>query len=507
MVESEQLKELTSFIIQKGFVWGPSPEIYGGMAGFYTYGPLGKLLKNNVEEAIRKTFQRHEFFEIECPTVMPKEVWEASGHLKEFRDPLIQCSKCISNFRVDNLIEEHFPDVNTSHMDEKQLLDFILERNMRCPNCKSHLVPEIKSHSLMMKTIIGVDTEAYNRPETATTSYLPFMRCVDFFRDKLPFGVFQIGKAYRNEISPRQHMLRMREFTQAEGQIFLFDTQKNEFENFEQNKNKKLPLWSSEMQKKNKKSQMVSLAVAFKNKLLKNKAYIWTLLLTYELFLEMGLPAERIRFRQHHETEKAFYVEDAWDLEVNLNSFGWTEMCGVHDRTDYDLKQHAAKSKKELFARDEKNVKKTPHVLEIAFGTDRPTFALLDIFYEKKQAAEGKTKFKIPPKLAPINLGVFPLVNKDKIPELAKKIYNSLIDDFVCVYDKSGAVGRRYLRQDENGTPFCATVDYDSLKDNSVTIRFRDTEQQIRVKIDEIANVINRALKGEEFGKLGKLVK
>jgi glycyl-tRNA synthetase len=348
----------------------------------------------------------------------------------------------------------------------------------------------------MMQTTLGVDTEAYNRPETATTTYLPFPRFLEFFRDKIPFGVFQIGKAYRNEISPRQHLLRCREFTQAEGQIFLFSEQKNGFDKYEDVKDVKMPFWTEQMQKEKKDPKMISCAEALKKKYVKTEAYVWTVHLAYELFLNMGIPAERIRLRQHHEDEKAFYADDAWDLEVQLNSFGWYECCGVHDRTSYDLTQHAKFSGKELVARNEKNEKVVPHVLEIAFGTDRPTFALLDIFYDKKSIEEGKTTLKIPYHLAPINVAVLPLMKKDPLVKLAKEIHEDLVKEFTSVIDVSGAIGKRYLRNNEMGTPFCVTIDFDSLDNKDVTIRDRDTEEQKRVKISELKDVLRNLLNG-----------
>ena len=501
MAEKEELKQLLTFMANKGFVWGPSPEIYGGTAGFYTYAPLGKLLKNNVEQAIRKVFQKNEMFEVECPTVLPKIVWEASGHLGGFTDPMIKCTKCKSSHRLDKLIENVNPDLVVGVTDENKLIEIVEKNNIKCPNCKGELDNTVIKHNLMMQTTIGVDQEAYNRPETATTTYLPFLRFVDFFREKLPFGVFQIGKAYRNEISPRQHLMRCREFTQAEGQIFIFPEQKDTFEKYEDIKDVKMPFWTESMQKDKKEPQMMSGAAALNNKFVKTKAYMWTLHLAYELFIQMGIPVERIRLRQHHEDEKAFYADDAWDIEVNLNSFGWYECCGIHDRTDYDLKQHAKFSGKELVARNEKNEKAVPHVLEIAFGTDRPTFALLDIFYDKKNIDEGKTTFKIPYKLAPVNVAVLPLMKKEPLVRLSREIHSKLVNEFVSVIDISGAIGKRYLRNNEIGTPYCITVDYDSLEKQDVTIRDRDTEEQKRVDIADLKHTLRKLIDGDMLFK------
>lgn len=496
-------KELISFMQQKGYIWGPSPEIYGGIAGFYTYAPLGKLLKNNIEQVIRCVFQKNDFWEVECPTVLPKIVWEASGHLSGFNDPIIRCSKCESSFRADTLVEEKFPDVNAGKMSDDELAQFMKKHEMKCPSCAGKLTYKIKRHSLMMKTIVGLDQEAYNRPETATTSYLPFIRYVDFFRKKLPFGIFQIGKAYRNEISPRQHLLRCREFTQAESQLFIFDAEKKKFAGFKAYSRKKYPLWTYKAQDKGKAIENVSLADAIKKKYLKNKAYAWSLAVAYEIFLSFGIPSDKMRLRQHTLNERAFYADDAWDLEIELNSFGWTECCGIHDRTNYDLGQHSKFSKKELKALDLKNKKHIPHVLEIAFGTDRPVFALLDLFYEKKEKEKGKTIFKVPYHMAPIKAGVFPLLNKNGMPELAKKVFDDLSKEFLCVYDKAGAIGRRYLRAAEQGIPYCITIDFDSLKKKDCTIRDRNTERQKRVKLSKLKEVLRQLLSGElKFSKL-----
>jgi len=488
------MNKLVAFTQERGFVWGPSPELYGGLAGFYDYGPLGKLLKNNVENKLRNVFALYDFWEVECPTIMPAPVWKASGHLGHFTDPLITCSKCNANFRVDKLIEEQFPD---THVAPEDYLQFFNEKNITCPTCKGAFVQEIKQHNLMMRTTIGLDIEAYNRPETATTTYLPFNRYFDYFRKKVPFGVYQIGKAYRNEISPRQFTLRMREFTQAEAQLFIFGDQKREFEQFERIKNRQLPFWPSNHQQKEEKPELITVEEALNKKFLKNKAYAFTLALAAELFLSIGIPVERMRLRQHHDDEKAFYADDAWDIEVKLNSFGWTEMCGVHDRTDYDLKQHGAAAKKELTVSDETHKKEVPHILEIAFGPDRMVFAILDLAYNPKDEAEGKTTLHVPNFLAPIQVQIFPLVKKDGMPEKARAIFEELVGEFTCSYDESGSVGRRYLRAAQQGTPYCVTVDGQTTEDDTVTLRDRDTEKQVRIHSRELATTLHSLLKGK----------
>ncbi len=486
-MESKALRALGAWMAQKGFVWGPEPELYGGVAGFYTYGPLGALLKRRVEDVIRRRFLREGFFEVECPTILPRKVWEASGHLAGFADVMARCGKCSAVFRVDNLLAEAFPDADIVPNEYEEYLS-----KTKCPACGAPLEARTSKHSLMLKVTVGLDTEAYARPETATATYLPFLRYAEFFRGKLPFGVFQIGKAYRNEISPRQHLLRMREFTQAEAQFFVHPDRKDAVE---VEAKALLPLWTWDAQCQHKPVKDMAVGEALAAKLLSSPAYAWALALAHALFLEMGIPKDRLRLRQHGPDEKAFYARDAWDLEIKLKTFGWTEVCGIHDRTNYDLSQHAKMAGKPL-EMDEEGTKVQPHVLEIAFGVDRPVFALLDLFYEKLSEEEGKTTFRVPPALAPIPVAVFPLFKKEGMPELANKIHADLARYMVARYDEAGSIGKRYLRAAEEGTPYCVTVDYDSLKDKTVTLRDRDSEKQKRVKIGKLPDTVRGLLDG-----------
>jgi glycyl-tRNA synthetase len=243
--------DLAKYLAEKDFIYGPEPELYSPVSGFYSYGLIGKAMKNNVENQIRQVFIKNNFFEVEYPIVSPEIVWKASGHADGFNDPVIICSKCKGSFRADKLIEEQ-TGISADSMQDAKLIETIKEHEITCPNCKGRFNLEIERQSLMMKTTIGTNIMAYNRPETATTTYLPFKRYAQFFRNKLPFTVFQIGKAFRNEISPRQHLLRQREFTQAEAQIFLTKEQKNNFSAFEENKNETLALWTEKLQKEEK---------------------------------------------------------------------------------------------------------------------------------------------------------------------------------------------------------------------------------------------------------------
>ena len=447
--ETKEEKDFLSFIQESGLIWGPSPEIYGGLAGFYTYGPLGKLLKNKIENSVRKIFTLYEFKEIEEPTVLPDIVWRASGHLETFNDRTIKCEKCNSTFRADKLIEES-QDVSADSYSDKKILELIKEKNIKCPSCKGNFENKIEKQSLMMKTKVA-GQDASLRPETATSTYLPFQRLYNYARKKLPFGVFQIGKAYRNEISPRQHVLRMREFTQAEAQLFLSPEQKNSWPHFSQIKKETLPLWPYQEQEKNpshnlqkqlnpqKQIKEITIEKAIQNKIIKTQAYAWCLFIAYLQFINFGIPREKIRLRQHHPDERAFYAEDAWDIEIKLNNYSWIEMCGIHDRTDYDLKQHSKFSNIKLEAQKENSSEKfTPHILEIAFGIDRPLYALIDLFYNKKSAEQGKTSFELPYHMAPIDISVFPLMKKPELIKLAKDVQEILEQDFVVEYDDSG---------------------------------------------------------------------
>lgn len=473
---------------RRGFIWGPSPNIYhGGVSGFYDWGPLGKLLKNKVESIIRKTFSFYNFWEVECPTIMPRIVWEASGHYENFTDPIIKCLKCNAIYRADNLIKELFPKEKTAGLNEKELTKIIEKKKIKCPKCES-VLSDVQSYNLMMKTSVG-NQEAFLRPETATTTYLLYPEYYRFFRTKLPFGVFQIGKAYRNEISPRQHVLRTREFTQAEAQLFILPEQENNFENFKEVENEELPLMPF-----NKPQKSMSLKQAISNKIIKKQAYGFCLYIAYQIAKQL-FEEKQIRLRQHNPKEMSHYADDAWDLEIKTERFGWFEICGIHDRTDYDLKRHAE------FARIK--LEKPANILEIAFGLERPTYCLLENAFREDKI---RSWLHFPLNLAPIDIAVFPLVKKDKLPEKAKQVFAQVEKEFIAMYDE-GFIGKLYRRMDEIGTSLCCTIDHQTLKDNTVTLREISTMQQIRVKIEDLNDIIKKILNKElEFKKAGKLI-
>ena len=453
---------------RRGFVWGPSPNIYtGGLSGFYDWGPLGKLLKNKVENVIRKGFSAFEFWEVECPTIMPKEVWQASGHLTNFVDYITKCKKCNSSYRVDHLID------GLEEKDPEKIKKIITHKNIKCPSCKGELGNVVPTN-LMMKTVVGLDQEVFLRPETATTTYLLFPELYRFFRTKIPFGVFQIGKAYRNEISPRQGVFRTREFTQAEAQLFIMKEQETQFSQFKEHSQKLLPL----LKYGSEKIEKVKLGETIKKNFMKKEAYSFMVYVAYQLVENMGFDKSKIRIRQHNPAELAFYADDAWDIEVLTERYGWFEICGIHDRTDYDLKQHATFSKTRMDVQNQ-----SPNILEIAFGLERTTYVLLE-----NSLIEDKERdwIHFQQGMAPIDVAIFPLMSKDGLDKLAKDIFNDLKSHLTCEFDDAGNIGKMYRRQDEIGTPWCVTVDYKSIEDKTVTIRDRDSLKQERVEIDEL---------------------
>ena len=480
--------DIHSYMKKNGFIWGPEPEIYDGVAGFYTYGPNGKKLKNKVEDILRKNFTKNSIHEVETPIIAPEIVWKASGHLGKFTDPLIKDIKG-GVHRVDKLIEDFLiknndsPDnYNLGSMNNKEFLKFIIDKKIKSPN-GLELKKEIINHDLMMETKVSVDRRAFNRPETATMTYLPFKSYYEFYRKKLPFGVFQIGKAFRNEISPRNSVLRGREFTQAEAQIFYSEDQKKEIELNKDILKSEIPLWSHKDQSERKLKKNISIESCLKKGIFKSRAFAKAMYLANKIISEFGFPIERIRFRQHNPNEMAFYAEDAWDLEIKTNSQSWIEVAGIHDRKDYDLSQHQKMSNKNLEAEGS-----IPHIMELAFGTDRLVYSILDIFMnQEKVNNDNRIVLKLPPSIQLNKFAVFPLQKKDGLLEKAQEIHTILNEKYGNVMmDISGSIGKRYRRQDEIGTKNCITIDYDTLKDNTVTIRDRDTMVQKRIKIKDL---------------------
>lgn len=466
----------------------PSFEIYGGCRGFYDYGPLGALLKRNLEELLREHYVIEEgCFEVSCPTVTPEDPWVASGHVKSFSDVIAECQKCGEPYRVDHLIAEKL-DMQTDGLGLADMEKLVAENKIVCPKCHGAL-GELYDYNLMFKTYIGpgrLKVTGYLRPETAQTTYMPFKRLYSIGREKLPLGVLQIGRSFRNEISPRQGMIRLREFTQAEIQFFV-DPQDKNAERFGEVKDLKARIWSKGMQDKGEKAKEMTVEEALKEGIIKLQMIAYCLARAWMLFERMGIDAKKLQMRQHKDDERAFYSSDTWDIEFLSEDYGRVEMVGISDRTDYDLSAHQNLSKESMEVNKEGR-KFVPHVVEVAYGIDRPFYCVLESCFREEKGEKARTFFKFPKEVAPYRAAVFPLVNKDGVEEKAREVFEGLREKGIYVlWDKSGSIGRRYARADEVGIPFCITIDYDTLKDDTVTIRDRDTMKQRRVKIAELA--------------------
>ena len=479
------IKKIDEIAKRRGFFW-PSFEIYNGLSGFYDYGPVGTLLKIHIEDMIRKAYVIEEgFLSIEAPTLSPIEVWIASGHVKSFGDIIAECSKCNELYRADHLIEELL-HLKTDGMKMKDLQTLIEKNKLKCPKCHGEF-KKLYEYNLMFKTTIGpgkTKVEGALRPETAQTSYLPFTRLFELARKKIPFGVIQIGRSYRNEISPRKGIIRLREFSQAEAQYFLDPDKKNQNEKFSKIETEKLRISSKDGEKEIYAKELAEHT---------NKNIVYFIVKSIKLFESMGINRNKLVCRQHSEKERAFYSKDTWDIEFLSDIYGRIELVGVSDRGDYDLTRHSELSKINMSV--PLNGKKIiPNVIEVAYGIDRPLWCILESSIDEK---DKRVFFKFNPRIAPYTVAVFPLVKKDRLPEKAKKIVDMLKNEGLYVmYDETGSIGRMYYRQDEIGTPYCITVDYESIENNDVTIRDRDTQKQMRIKINEIANTIHKLVNG-----------
>lgn len=480
MAVSEKVVELAK---RRGFFF-VSSEIYGGVAGLYDYGAMGTILKRKLENEWKKYFLGLDsnFFEIETSNIMPEKVFEASGHLSNFVDPVAKCKKCGTFHRADHIIEE-FLHENFEGKSVEELTQIIQKHNIRCSRCKGEL-GDVSVLNMMFPVDIGAgkETHGYLRPETAQGAYVNFSRHFNILRMKLPLGLAIVGKAYRNEISPRQLLLRQREFTQAELQIFFDPAKIDEHPEWKTVSKYRLSILSGK-----KAIEMTCDEAAKKLKL--PKFYAYHLAKVQQFFLEvLKIPKSKFRLRQLSDEEKAFYNKIHFDVEVELEETGFKEVGGVHYRTDHDLSGHQKVSgqSQEIFF---DNKRFLPHVLELSFGVDRIFYALLELNYAEEK---DRIILKLPPSLSPFTVAVFPLVNKDKLPEKAEKIYEDLRLHFPTVYDDTGSIGKRYYRQDEIGTTVCVTVDYDTMKDETVTIRMRDTTKQSRAKVSKLVEEIRK---------------
>ena len=447
---AKSMEELVNYCKQYGYIFQGS-EIYGGLANSWDYGSLGVELKNNVRKAWWKKFiQENEYnFGLDAAIIMNPEVWVASGHVASFADPLIDCKACKARHRADKLIEEFTKGEETGDGWENEKLEkFIKDNNIECPKCGNHDFTPIRKFNLLFETHMGVteDTKStvYLRGETAQGIFVNFNNVQRTMRAKLPFGIGQTGKAFRNEITPGNFTFRTREFEQMELEFFCKPGTDLEWHKY----------W---------------------------KEYCINFL------DELGLSKENLRYRDHKPEELAFYSKATTDIEY-MFPMGWGELWGIADRTDYDLGVHQEHSKTDMRYFDpDTNEKYLPYVIEPSVGLDRLTLALINESYKNEELEDGTTRevFKIHPFLAPIKVTVLPLVKKIH-GEKAQEIYRDLAKNFMVSYDESGNIGKRYRRADAIGTPFCLTVDDETLNNGTVTLRNRDTMEQVTLKLDEV---------------------
>ncbi|MAG60719.1 glycine--tRNA ligase [archaeon] len=483
-------EEFATFLKKKGFIY-PSSAIYGGLAGLYDYGHLGTKVKRNFENLWRDYFLslNSNFYEIETSNIAAKGVFKASGHLENFTDP-VAISEAGHFERADHLLEKNL-NQRFEGLSSQEMMDLINKHNIKCPKTGTKIV-EVKTVNMMFPITLGVgkSNTAYLRPETAQSPFINFKTQFEIQRKKLPMGLAIIGRAYRNEISPRNLTLRQREFTQAELQIFFNPEKITSHDNWDQIEHYELNLLLT----KDRTSNQVKPRTA--KELVEQglpKFYVYHLAIIQQFYLNtLKIPKEKFRLYQLDDKEKAFYNKYHFDLEADLTGHGWTEMGGLHYRTDHDLKGHQEVSKEKMEVMDESTQSKClPHVLELSFGVDRNVYMLLDLAYNN-ESERGNIVLNLQNQITPFLAAVFPLVkNKEPIVNKANEVLNILKKEKISVfYDQASSIGRRYARADEVGIKWGITIDFESLEDNCVTVRNRDTTEQKRISINELLNFL-----------------
>ncbi|MDQ3806725.1 MAG: glycine--tRNA ligase [Thermoproteota archaeon] len=481
--------EVMKLALERGFYF-PSCEIYSDApAGFWEYGPTGVNMKNKFVELWRRELVRRDgMLEIDGCQIMSKSVFVASGHISNFTDPVVKCTKCGSSFRADRFIIEKTGENVPERMAEEEIKAIMEKHNLRCPNCDGEF-GQVSKFNMMFPIGIGpAGEQAYLRPETCQTIFVDFARVFKTMRGRLPLAIAQVGKSFRNEIAPRQSLLRLREFYQAEIEVFCNPNRLDEMPKFEEVKNTILRLSDGSS------ITEVSAEEAIRKGLTPNKLVTYYLALLIEFYDKTGIDVKRSRFRNLSVNEKAFYASVAYDFEVET-SMGWLELVACNYRSDYDLKGHAITSKQNLEVLDSATQSKVlPHVFELSMGIDRSIYAILEHCYYKDKQHDDRVALRLKPYLAPILVGILPLMTKDGLDQKARQIYSELKYDFDTFYDESGSIGRRYRRLEEIGTPFAVTVDKITMQDDTVTIRYRDTMQQERINISDLHKYLHRAL-------------
>jgi len=452
----KSMEKIVNLCKNRGFIY-PGSETYGGLANTWDYGPLGSRLKNTIKDAWRKKFiqERYNSYEVDAAILMHPKVWEASGHVASFYDPKIDCKNCKTRLRADNFITEvSNGEVSGDALSYEEMDEYIEKNNIKCPVCGKNDFTKIRKFSQMFETYRGSveDNKSiiYLRPENAQGEYVNYLNVLRTTRTKLPFSIGQIGKAFRNEITPGNFTFRIIEFEQMEFQTFC------------------------------KKGMDSELYTHFKE-------------YAKEFFTELGIKEEHLRYHNHEKL--AHYAKEACDIEYEF-PFGWGEINGTHNRTDYDLGRHQEYSGKNMeYLEDETRERFIPYIIESTVGLDRAILAVLCEAYDEEELAENdvRTVLHLKPSLAPYKVAILPLTKK--LSAKAYEVYKQLSKSFMCDYDEAGSIGKRYRREDEIGTPYCVTVDFDTLENDTVTIRDRDSMEQIRMPIDEIANWVEGKIK------------
>jgi glycyl-tRNA synthetase len=476
--------------LEKGFYF-PSCEIYADApAGFWEYGSRGVSIKNKFIDLWRRELVRRDgMMEIDGSQIMSKSVFVASGHIGNFTDPIIKCKKCNSTFRADRYISEKTGENVPERSLDDEISQLIEKYQLKCQNCEGDF-GDVARFNMMFRVGIGpAAEEAYLRPETCQTIFVDFARVFKTMRGKLPLGIAQIGKSFRNEIAPRQSLLRLREFYQAEIEVFCNPSKLDDLPRFEQVKNTVLNIHDER-----ETVTQVKAGEAVQEGILPNKLVAYYLCLLTEFYSKTGIDMKRTRFRRLSDMEKAFYASIAFDFEVET-SIGWLELVACNYRSDYDLRGHSATSKQNLEVIDPLDQSKVlPHIFELSMGIDRSLYTILEHSYFQDLEHDNRIVLKLKPYLAPVSVGVLPLMNKDGLAEKAEGIYADLKLDFDTFLDVSGSIGRRYRRLEEIGTPFAVTIDKITMQDDTVTIRDRDSMQQKRIPVSELSDFFHSAL-------------
>jgi len=472
--------------LERGFYF-PSCEVYAdAQAGFWEYGPSGVSLKNKFLELWRRELIRRDgMLEIDGSQIMSKSVFEASGHLGNFADPIIKCTKCNATFRADRTIAELTQIEIPESADLEEFDNAIAQNNIKCPKCKGDF-EKTKNFNMMFKVGIGPEEEeAYLRPETCQSIFVDFPRLYKTMRGKLPLGIAQVGKSFRNEIAPRQSLLRLREFYQAEIEVFCNPSKLSEMEKFSEIQDVILRIQTD--------ADPVSMTCkeAIESGVVPNKFVAYYLGILTEFYEKTGIDITKSRFRKLGDKEKAFYAEVAFDFEVET-TIGWLELVACNYRSDYDLSSHEKKSKQKFEIMDGDD-KVLPHVFEISMGIDRSLYTILEHSLKDDKEHE-RIVLALKPYLSPVHIGILSLVKKDGLKEKTDEIYLQLKRKCDAFLDHSGAIGRRYRRLDEIGSPFAITVDHQTLEDGTVTIRMRDSMEQKRISISELDSEVIQSI-------------